>query len=388
MLVKASVWAVLGGVSALVHAQNAAKPAAVEAEPVDLYQLGFAAYQNGSFDLAVKKLEAPAAEGNQDALFYLAESVYFHTGRDGHLTQAFNLHKLGAKARDPRSMFRLSEMMAAGVPEPADINQALAVLGKAAEAGYQPAQLAYASFYKARALVNEEAALLKQFEAVIETDPAAAGTPGHAFGVAPQATCGDLQQAAMLSKVANQLYVGYLHELLRGYYASEPDGVMVRPHLATFYAHVIDAGRAWFDTCRIAAGVGREARTTGRRVQQHGLTELADAAGAVNATRWLLPFEPDASAYRLGAEVGPATFAKHSQAWKACPRGVLLQAVQTANQPDLKKQCLPVEYGMVAATGRSLKASLPETNGFVPSRFYPEVQVIGQFGKVFYLWQE
>lgn len=367
--------------------QMPTKPPAPEAEPADLYQIGFAAYQAGNFDLAVKKLENPAAEGNRDALYYLAESVYFHTGRDGHLTHAFNLHKLGAKAHDPRSLFRLSEMMAVGVPEAADINRALTLLGQAAESGYKPAQLAYAAFYKARPLVQEEAALLKQFEAVIDTDPAAV-SPGHAFGVAPQVTCGDLQQAAMLSKVANQLYVTYLHELLMSYYGSEPDGVVVRPYLATFYAHVIDAGRTWFDTCRITAGVGRDAQTTGRRIKQYGLTELTDANGDAKATRWLLPFEPDASAYRLGAEVGPKAFAQQSHAWKACPRGVLLQAVQTTNQPDLNKQCLPVEYGMAAATGRSLKASLPETNGFVPSRFYPEVQVIGQFGKVFYLWQE
>lgn len=36
----------------------------------------------------------------------------------------------------------------------------------------------------------------------------------------------------------------------------------------------------------------------------------------------------------------------------------------------------------------SLKVSLPEMKGFTPSRFYPELVVIGQFGKVFYLWQE
>ena len=114
----------------------------------------------------------------------------------------------------------------------------------------------------------------------------------------------------------------------------------------------------------------------------------SDAAGGQTSTRWLLPFEPDASAYRLGSEVGPTVFAQQSQAWKACPRGVLLQAVQTANQPDMNKQCLPLEYGMAAATGRSLKVSLPEMKGFTPSRFYPELVVIGQFGKVFYLWQE
>lgn len=388
---SAKKWSVCGlglALSVSAWAQTAAKPAAEPKEPEDLYQVGFAAYQKGNFDLAVKKLEGPAVEGNRDALYYLAESVYFHTGRNGHLTQAFNLHKLAAKANDPRSLFRLSQMMAVGVPNAPDINQALQMLRQAAEAGYKPAQLADAAFYKARPLVRDEAPLLKQFEAVMEMDPAAAGTPGHAFGVAPQATCGDVMQAALLSKVANQLYVGYLRELLMDYYGSEPDGVVVRPYLATFYAHVMDADRTLFSTCQISAGVGRDVSTTGRRVNQYGLTELAATADGQASTRWLLPFEPDASAYRLGSEVGPIVFAQQSKAWKACPRGVLLQAVQTANQPDLNKQCLPFEYGMAAATGRSLKVSLPEMKGFTPSRFYPELVVIGQFGKVFYLWQE
>ena len=102
--IKASMWVLAGALCVAAYAQAPAqtpptkpstqmptKPPAPEAEPADLYQIGFAAYQAAILIWLSKAREPGSRRQPRRAVLPGRVGLLFHTGRDGHLTHAFNL---------------------------------------------------------------------------------------------------------------------------------------------------------------------------------------------------------------------------------------------------------------------------------------------------------
>jgi hypothetical protein len=83
--------------------------------------------------------------------------------------------------------------------------------------------------------------------------------------------------------------------------------------------------------------------------------------------------------------VGAAYFLPTDTKLVGCSKEASTQIVLNGVTPDMVKTCVTFQLGMVAATGRSLKVSQTDEKGYVYIQLLPEVVVIGQFGKVFYL---
>lgn len=358
---------------------------AASGEPADALKAGMVAYEQGDYAAAIAQLQTPAAEGNRDALFYLGEAVAFHTARAGNLTQAYNVHKLGVDAGDRRAQFRLAEMLVTGVPAKKDVDGAFALLRKAASAEFVPATVALQQVYKARALAREWAMKITASDLGVQSTTDWGGVEGHLFGGGSQVLCANAHEAAVLSKVGNFLYDRFDDELLLSYYNTLPDGVLARPWVAAFYAHVINADKSLFPSCSISLGLPRDAVTSGRRIPAYELVEFKGAEESPSSSFWLLPNRLDTSGYRLGVQVGPSYFQSDVGELYGCPREASTQIILSGAAPDVLKQCVPLQVGMVAATGRSLKVSKPDEAGFVHSHLLPEVVVFGQFGAAYYL---
>lgn len=377
------VWAVtfLFFCASTVHAQSS--------EPVDPLQAGIqagiAAFEKGDYDQAIAKLQKPAATFNGDALYYLGEAVTFHGGRSGYLKQAFNVHKLGVEADDKRSQFRMAEMLATGVPDRQDIDDALMLLRKSAEAGYVPAREALPYILQARAQAREWSDKIKPSDLMVMPAPEAVGMPGHLFGGDAQAICADVREAAVLSATGRDLYDRYSGDLLQYHYNTVDDAIVSRPSLVAFYAHVIAADRSLFKTCSISQGVPTGAETTIKRINAFGLVQFGGTKDRKMDPFWLVPNKLDTNGNRLGSAVGAGYFLPTDTKLVGCSKEASTQIVLNGVTPDLVKTCVTFQLGMVAATGRSLKVSQTDEKGYVYIQLLPEVVVIGQFGKVFYL---
>lgn len=358
---------------------------AVGEEPVSDVQAGMAAYEKGDYDAAIASLQRPAGAGDRDALFYLGEAVYFHPGRAGQLLQAYQVYQLAADAGDARARFRMAEMQVLGIPHPQDVNAALASLRRASESEFAPAKLARSQIFQARTLAREWSSQIQVPTPDVQHQPERAGVEGHQFGLGAQVRCTDVQQAALLSKVGNQLYDRFADDVVLSYYNKLPDQVVARPLLAPFYAHVIESDRALFKSCSITLGLPRDAVTTGDSVPSFELTELTAPREGGEFRFWLLPNKIDVAGYRLGVQAGPPYFTAGPGTLYGCPREASDQIVNARAKPEVLKQCVALEYGSVVATGRSLKVSKSEPDGMVNTLLLPEVVVLGQFGKVFYL---
>ena len=357
----------------------------LDSVPVSDMQAGMAAYDKGDYDAAMVALQKPAGAGDRDALFYLGESVLFNTARVGHLVQAYNVYKLAEAAGDPRARFRLAEMQVTGIPHPQDVNAALASLRRASDSEFTPAHLARTQIFKARTLAREWSSKIDVPPEAVLHQPERAGIDGHQFGIGAQVSCTRARDAALLSRVGNQLYDRFADDLALTYYSKQPDQVVARPLLAPFYAHVIESDKSLFQSCSISLGVPRDAVTTGDRIPSFDLTELAASPEEGAARFWLLPNKVDTVGYRLGVDVGPDYFTAGAGTLYGCPREASDQIVNARAQADVLKQCVALQYGSVAATGRSLKVSKTEPDGSVSAQLLPEVVVFGQFGKMFYL---
>lgn len=377
------VWAVtfLFFCASTVHAQSS--------EPVDplqaAIQAGIAAFEKGDYDQAIAKLQKPAATFNGDALYYLGEAVTFHSGRTGYLKQAFNVHKLGVEAGDKRAQFRMAEMLATGVPNKQDIDGALALLRQSAEAGYVPARETLPFILQARAQAREWADKIKPANLMVTPAPEAVGMPGHLFGGDAQATCSDVREAAVLSATGRDLYDRFSGEMLQYHYNTVADAIVSRPSLVAFYAHVIAADKALFKSCAISQGVPAGAETTIKRVTPFGLVQFGGTKDQKMDPFWLVPNKLDTSGNRLGSAVGAGYFQPTDTKLVGCTKEASTQIVLNGATPEVVKTCVTFQLGMVAATGRSLKVSQTDEKGYVYIQLLPEVVVIGQFGKLFYL---
>lgn len=377
------VWAVtfLFLCASTVHAQSS--------EPVDplqaAIQAGIAAFEKGDYDQAIAKLQKPAATFNGDALYYLGEAVTFHAGRAGYLKQAFNVHKLGVEAGDKRAQFRMAEMLATGVPERQDIDDALTLLRQSAEAGYVPAREALPHILQARAQAREWSDKIKPADLMVTPAPEAVGMPGHLFGGDAQATCADVREAALLSATGRDLYDRYSGDLLQYHYNTVDASIVSRPSLVAFYAHVMAADRAQFKTCAITQGVPAGAETTIKRVNTFGLVQFGGTKDHKMAPFWLVPNKLDTNGNRLGSATGAGYFLPTDTKLVGCSKEASTKIVLNGATPDVVKSCVSFQLGMVAATGRSLKVSQTDEKGYVYIQLLPEVVVIGQFGKLFYL---
>lgn len=348
-------------------------------------QAGMAAYEKGDYDAAIASLQKPAGAGDRDALFYLGESVLFNTARVGNLGQAYQVYKLAEAAGDPRARFRLAEMQAMGIPHPQDLNAALASLRRASDSEFAPAQLARTQIFKARTLAREGGGIVHVLPEDVLHQPERTGIEGPQFGLGAQVSCAHAQEAALLSKVGRQLYERFADDMVLSYYRQLPDQVVARPLLAPFYAHVIESDKSLFKSCSISQGLPPAAVTTGDSIPSFELTELQASPEEGAARFWLLPNPTDTAGSRLGVRVGPSYFNSEAGMLYGCSREASAQIVNAGTPPEVLKQCVVLQYGSVAATGRSLKVSKTESDGSVSAQLLPEVVVFGQFGKVFYV---